>query len=54
MLAMEKQAHEGREECGVIVNQGGGKEDKREAEVISLRAEMAMLSQDLIDLRSSQ
>ena len=36
----------------MIVNKGRGKADKHEAEVVPLRAEVAMLKQDLIDLRT--
>ena len=50
---MEKQAHEWREECRVIVNKGRGKEDKYEAEVKFLRMEMAILSQGVKALRAT-
>ena len=36
----------------MIVNKGRGKDDKYDAEVISLRTEMAVLSQELLSLRT--
>ena len=52
MLAMGKQAHDWREECRVIVNKGRGKENKHEGDMVPLRAAVAMLKQDLLDLRT--
>ena len=52
MLVMEKQAHEWKEVCRLIVHKGW-EEDKYEAEVISLRTEMAVILREMLALRAN-
>ena len=48
--AVEKQVNDWKEECDLVINEGRGKDDKYDVEVLSLRTEMAVLSQELLAL----
>ena len=44
LLVVEQQDNDWKEECRLIVNTGRGKDDKYEAEVVSLRTEVTAQS----------